>query len=234
MVARGFVRALNTGQAGKACSSGRVASADGRPSNRRIWAVTATLTALASVVTLSGCASMATLSSEVASYGEWPAGQPAGTYAFERLPSQQARAQAQDALEATARPALEAAGFKPAPAGAEPQVLVQVGARVTRTDRSPWDDPLWWRGSYGTWRYGPWAGPSWRLGLRMESPRYDREVAVLLRDRASGKPVYEARASSDGYSNGSAQVLAAMFAGALKDFPAAGLNPRTVVVPLGN
>ncbi len=234
MVARGFVRALNRGGAVEARSSGYAASADGRPSNRRAWAVTAALTALAAVVTLSGCAGVATLSSEVASFGDWPQGQAAGTYAFERLPSQQARAQQQDTLEAAARPALEAAGFKPAPAGAEPQVLVQVGARVTRTDRSPWDDPLWWRGSYGTWRYGPWIGPSWRLGPRMESPRYDREVAVLLRDRASGKPVYEARASSDGYSNGGAQVLAAMFAAALKDFPAVGLNPRTVVVPLGN
>lgn len=234
MVARGFVRALNLGGAARARSSGHPASADGRKSTRRAWASAAALAALAGAMMLSGCAGMATLSSEVASYGEWPQGQAAGTYAFERLPSQQARAQEQDTLEAAARPALEAAGFKPAPAGAEPQVLVQVGARVTRTDRSPWDDPLWWRGSYGYWRYGPWPGPSWRLGMRMDSPRYDREVAVLLRDRASGKPVYEARASSDGYSNGSAQLLAAMFAAALKDFPAVGLNPRTVVVPLGN
>lgn len=187
---------------------------------------------LAASIVIGGCAGMATLSSEVASYGEWPAGQAAGTYAFERLPSQQAREPQQDALEDAARPALEAAGFKPAPAGTEPQVLVQVGARVTRTDRSPWDDPLWWRGSYGFWRYGPWPGPSWRMGMRLDSPRYDREVAVLLRDRASGKPIYEARASNDGYSIGNAQLLSAMFAAALKDFPAVGLSPRTVVVPL--
>jgi len=190
--------------------------------------------ALAVSAVLGGCAGVTTLSSEVASFGEWPAAQAAGTYAFERLPSQQARAQEQEVLETAARPALEAAGFKPAPAGTEPQVLVQLGARVTRVDRSPWDDPLWWGGSFGTWRHGPWPGPgpSWRLGLRMESPRYDREVAVLLRDRASGKPVYEARASNDGYSIGNAQLLAAMFAAALKDFPAVALSPRTVVVPL--
>lgn len=212
MVARGFFRSLTPGRTGAGS-----------------WA----LAALATLTfTLSGCAGMATLSSEVASYGDWPAGQAAGTYTFERLPSQQARAQEQDTLEAAARPALEAAGFKPAPAGSEPQVLVQVGARVTRTDRSPWDDPLWWRGSFGYWRYGPWPGPSWRLGMRMDSPRYDREVAVLLRDRTSGKPIYEARASNDGYSTGNTQLLAAMFAAALKDFPAVGLNPRRVVVPL--
>jgi hypothetical protein len=190
------------------------------------------LAALGASIVLSGCAGMATLRSEVASFGDWPAGQAAGTYAFERLPSQQARAQEQEVLEAAARPALEAAGFKPATAGADPQVLVQLGARITRVDRSPWDDPLWWGGSFGTWRHGPWSGPSLQLGLRMDPPRVDREVAVLLRDRASGKPVYEARASNDGYSIGNAQLLAAMFAAALKDFPAVGLSPRVVVVPL--
>jgi hypothetical protein len=212
---------------------------DARGSARVAWTgagwgrrLRAVLAAGVAAATLAGCAGLSTLSSEVASYGEWPQGQTPGTYAFERLPSQQARAQEQDALEAAARPALEAAGFRPAPAGAEPQVLVQVGARVTRADRSPWDDPLWWRGSFGYWRHGPWPGPSWRLGMRMDSPRYDREVAVLLRDRASGKPVYEARASNDGYSMGNAAILAAMFAAALQDFPATGLSPRTVVVPL--
>ena len=190
------------------------------------------LAVLGASIVLSGCAGMATLRSEVASFGDWPAGQAAGTYAFERLPSQQARAQEQEVLEAAARPALEAAGFKPATAGADPQVLVQLGARITRVDRSPWDDPLWWGGSFGTWRHGPWSGPSLQLGLRMDPPRVDREVAVLLRDRASGKPVYEARASNDGYSIGNAQLLAAMFAAALKDFPAVGLSPRVVVVPL--
>jgi len=230
MVTVGVCRALTAGRSGAETNATVAAQAAARSTLRAFgWAL-----ALATAFALGGCAGMATLSSEVASYGEWPQGQAPGTYAFERLPSQQARAAQQEALEAAARPALEAAGFKPTPAGTEPQVLVQVGARVTRTDRSPWDDPLWWRGSFGYWRYGPWAGPTWRLGMRMDAPRYDREVAVLLRDRASGKPVYEARASSDGYANGSAPLLAAMFAAVLKDFPAVGLNPRTVVVPIGN
>jgi len=189
---------------------------------------------LALVAVLAGCAGLNTLDSVVHSYGQWPAGREPGTYAFERLPSQQARPERQEMLEAAARPALEAAGFRPAAAGATPDVTVQVGGRVTRTDHAPWDDPLWWRGGFGLWRYGPWAGPRWRPGMRMDSPRYDREVAVLLRDRASGKPVYEARASNDSYSTGNGQILSAMFAAALKDFPAVGLNPRTVVVPLGN
>lgn len=183
---------------------------------------------------LAGCASLNTLDSVVQTYGQWPAGRAPGTYAFERLPSQQERPKRQEALEAAARPALAAAGFRPVEAGAAPEVTVQVGGRISRTDRAPWDDPLWWRGGFGMWRYGPWIGPYWGPGPYRESPRYEREVALLMRDRASGQPLYEARASSDGVTRGDATILRAMFAAALKDFPATGLNPRSVSVPLGS
>ena len=181
---------------------------------------------------LAGCASLNTLDSVVASYGQWPTGRARGTYAFERLPSQQAQPERQKMLEDAARPALEAAGFKAALAGAAPDVTVQVGGRVTRTDRAPWDDPLWWRGGFGMWRYGPWLGPSWRAGVYSESPRYEREVAMLIRDRASGEPLYETRASSDGLTRGDAAIVRAMYAAALKDFPTTGVRPRTVTTPL--
>ena len=181
---------------------------------------------------LVGCAGVSTLRSEVATFGDWPADRRGGSYAFERLPSQQSRAETQSQLEAAAAPALEAAGFQAAEPGKEPDVIVQVGARVTRTDVSPWDDPLWWRGGFGYWRHGPWIGPRWSVFGFHESPRYEREVALLLRDRASGKPLYEARASSDGVTAGSRQVLRAMYAAAMKDFPAVGPNPRDVTVPL--
>lgn len=188
--------------------------------------------ALALAALLAGCASLNTLDSVVASYGQWPAGRAPGTYAFERLPSQQAQPERQTMLEDAARPALEAAGFKVAAAGATPDVTVQVGGRVTRTDRAPWDDPLWWRGGFGMWRHGPWLGPSWRAGMYTDSPRYEREVAMLIRDRASGEPLYETRASSDGLTRGDAAIVRAMFAAALKDFPATGVRPRTVTTPL--
>ena len=48
---------------------------------------------------LAGCAAMRSLSTEVSSYGEWPAGRQPGSYAFERLPSQQARATETELLE---------------------------------------------------------------------------------------------------------------------------------------
>lgn len=187
----------------------------------------------ATLVVLAGCATVNQFSAEVSTFGNWPAGRQPGTYAFERLPSQQAQADTVQQLEDAARPALAQAGFQPAAAGSTPDVLVQVGARVSRTDRSPWDDPLWWHGGFGSWRHGPWRGPVWGASWRLDPPRYDREVAVLLRDRASGAPLFEARASSEGFQRSTdSTALQPLFRAALLDFPATGVNPRQVVVPL--
>ena len=180
---------------------------------------------------LTACASFNSVNAEVASYGSWPSQRKPGTYAFERLPSQQARADAQQRLEDAAHPALAAAGFVAAPPGATPDVLVQVGARITRTERSPWDDPLWWRGGFGYWHPRPFGGPypGW---YRNQSPRYDREVALLLRDRGTGAPLYEARASSEGTTSGGDELLSAMFKAAMGDFPQSGSVPHTITVQL--
>lgn len=187
---------------------------------------------LAAALLLGGCAAMRSVSSDVSSFGDWPADRKPGTYAFERLPSQQQAAEATEVLETAARGALGKAGFEPAAPGREPDVLVQVGARSGRADQ-PWSDPLWWRGSFGYYRHGPWIGPRWGLGMHWESARYDREVAVLIRDRASGKPLFEARASNEGNtSQAGSTTLAAMFEAALMDFPRLGMNPRRVVVTL--
>jgi hypothetical protein len=195
--------------------------------NRREWSLAA-----ASVLALSGCAGLRTVECEVTTFGTWPADRPRGTYAFERLPSQQAQGRDSDQLEAWARPALEAAGFRPVAAGTAPDVLVQLGARITRFERSPWDDPLWWRGGYGGWHVRPWGGPYWGLGRRYDAPRYEREVAILLRDRQTGEPMYEARASSDGFTIGVNAYIQALFAAALREFPAVKPSPHSVTVPL--
>ncbi|MFY9510526.1 MAG: DUF4136 domain-containing protein [Rubrivivax sp.] len=178
-----------------------------------------------------GCSGVRTVTSEVSSYGDWPTQRKPGTYAFDRLPSQQALAAETEQLEGAARAALVKAGFQPAADGQAPDVLVQVGARTTRSDRySAWNDPLWWRGSFGHWRPAPWPGPAWSMSMRMDPPRYDREVAVLLRDRASGKPLYEAHAVNESGPTSDSLLLPAMFEAALTDFPRLGLNPRKVVV----
>jgi len=195
-----------------------------------------TLRSLASMAVagllLAGCAGIHSVSSDVSSFGDWPAGRAPGTYAFDILPSQQAEPAQTERLEAAARPALAKAGFTPVAAGQTPDVLVQVGARISRQDSPLWNDPFWWRGDFGYWRYGPWMGPSWNWSVQYTSPRYDREVAVLLRDRATGKPLFEARAVNDGLSGFDDQMLAAMFHAALADFPHLGINPRTVTITL--
>jgi hypothetical protein len=180
---------------------------------------------------LAGCAGFNTVQGDLSTWGEWPAGRAPGSYAFDRLPSQQARPDEAERLERAARPALEAAGFRAAGAGAAPDVLVQVAARTTQTGPDLWADPLWWRGGYGLARR-PWIGPTWGFDARFESRRYEREVALLLRDGASGKPLYESRVANEGSSMGSDSLIQAMFAAALVDFPRTGPNPRPVTVTL--
>ena len=189
------------------------------------------------IAVLGGCAAFTSVTSEVATYGDWPAGRAPGSYVFERLPSQQARGARQAELEAAASRALEAAGFRPAANAAQADVVLQLGARISRTEVSPWDDPLWWR-----WGAGYWRNPGWRPHSRTTfyanvpadvTARYERSIAVLLRDRASGVPLYEAHAQTDGNTMGDTALLGAMFEAAMKDFPAAALpNPRRVTVQL--
>lgn len=180
--------------------------------------------------TLAGCAAMNRLNNDVSTYSQWPAGRAPGSYAFERLPSQQARAEAQQRLEDAARPALEMAGFTPAADPQQADFVVQVGARVNAY-ASPWDDPFYWRGSVFWGRRSFW-GPGWGLGMGYTGPDYEREVAVLIRDRKSGQPLYEARASNDGASPSIESLLPAMFEAAMKDFPHTGINPRKVTTEI--
>ncbi len=180
---------------------------------------------------LAGCATTPSVVSDVSSFGQWPAARKPGSYVFERLPSQAARAEQQAQLEASAAGALTKAGFTLAADPNTADVTVQIGARVTRTEISVWDDPLWWRWGAGYWRNPGWRGS--RVGVATQfdfsrSTQYEREVALLIRDRKAGTPLYETRASNDGRYGGDAALLAAMFEAALKDFPTPALSPRRV------
>jgi hypothetical protein len=197
---------------------------------------------LAALAALTACASIDSVDSDVSSYSRWPTGRAPASYAFERLPSQQAHPEQAQLLEDAARRAVERAGFVPAAEGATPDVGIQLGARVTETDRSPFDDPFWY-GPPGAFHrpfvtYGPFGrpfwGPSWRYGYwgpGYDFPYYEREVAVLIRDKRSGEALYEARASSDGTSAAVTTLLPAMFGAALQDFPnGSAVNPHRVRV----
>jgi hypothetical protein len=199
--------------------------------------------------TLGGCASLDRVDSEVTSHSKWPPERRPGTYAFERLPSQQANPQRAQVLEDAARRAIEGAGFVPAAEGARPNVAVQIGARITVTDRGVWDDPFWYGGWGGAWGFsrpfhprgywgpgrfggwggwggwGPWGGPGYH-----DRTTHEREVAVLIRDKASGEPLWESSATGDGFGSADASVLPAMFEAAMQGFPQGGPTPRRVSV----
>ncbi len=206
--------------------------------------ILATVSTLITAAALAGCASLYNLDADVSSYSRWPAGRAPSTYAFERLPSQQTRPQQAQLLEDAARSGLERAGLAAVPEGSAPDVTVQLGARITETDRSPFDDPFWY-GGRGFWhrpfiygRYGwPFGGPGWRRGglwdPSLDFPTYEREVAVLVRDKRSGEPLYEARVETQGPTSGVAAILPAMFVAAMRDFPGGSAdNPHRVIVQL--
>jgi uncharacterized protein DUF4136 len=200
------------------------------------------LVCVAALAALAGCATMNSVDSDVSTYSQWPSGRKPATFAFERLPSQQARPQQQDQLESTARPALLAAGFTEVGDAKAADVTVQVAARINRFDPPIYADPFWGygglyygygRGYYGRGPYGgPYWGPAWGMSYHDSTPQYQREVAVLIRERESNQVLFEARAANDGYSPGNNLTISAMFEAAMKDFPYSGINPRTVRVPL--
>ena len=190
--------------------------------NRRL-ALTS-LSAVALAAALSACSGPYTVSADVSSFGAWPADRKPGTYAFDRLPSQQQNDEAakrQATLEDAAKAALEKAGFTPAADAKSADVLVTLGARVTAYDPVPWDDPLWWRwrGRLFSPRYGyAYGGWGWRQDPFFDR-RYDRAVAVLVRDRATGEALFETHASNEGMTMGSDAVITSLFDAALAEFP---------------
>lgn len=193
------------------------------------------------VAALGGCAT-ASLSSDVSTYGGWPADRRPDTYAFERLPSQQTEPEKQQRLEDAARAAIESAGFKPATDEQAADVTVQLGARADAVYRSALDDPLWWNGGlyhprFGYYGYGGFGGGlafgrGFGLGFDEGLRHYAREVAVLIRDRKSGSALYEARASSGGVLPLTPSLLGAMFQAAMTPFPNGEPQPRSITTPL--
>ena len=198
-----------------------------------------TVSAVAAVMTLTACAGFNQLSSDVSTFSQWPAGRKPASYAFDRLPSQQANAETQKVLEEAAARGLQTAGFTPATDAKTADVTVQLGARVNVQDASPFDDPFWWRGGL----YRGYAARGYRsggfgfgLGLGFGRgfygpPSFEREVAVLIRDKKSGEALYEARAVNDGASQSINSLLPAMFDAALQGFPtqtSSSANPRRV------
>jgi len=221
----------------------------------RRWAAT---TALGAALMLGGCASTYRVDSQVESFARWseaanatgtqattPAALPQApqTYRFERLPSQREGETAvrQKKLESLAQEVLTSLGWTAVDGSGASPWTVQVSASSTRQLRSPWDDPWppFWPmlgvgiGSNGTRVSGQlvW-GSMFPMFPYNERPHYQRKVALVVRDAASGRVVYETRAAHDGLWADSPDLWRAMISAALRDFPAPPSGPREVNVDL--
>ncbi|MCJ0761825.1 DUF4136 domain-containing protein [Variovorax terrae] len=182
---------------------------------------------------LSGCASTLLVDSDVSSFSTLKAlpGPAHAAYRFERLPSQQRPGASQDQLEAMAQQALAKVGLRRDDAA--PSYSIQIDARVQRM-LPPWAGPGdgWGRGGpygYGYWGRGAYLAPYPRFP---ESPWYQREVSLVMRDLASNLVVYETRAAHDGPWPDSASILPVMFDAALQGFPTPPTGLRRVDIEI--
>lgn len=181
---------------------------------------------------LAGCASISQVNVDVATFGTWPQGRPPGSYAFERLPSQDQAGAAQQRLETAAGAALERVGFTHAADATKADVLVQFGARQGKVV----DPPPPFQFGFGI---GSSFGRRSSLGLGMytgsgwygDRVRDFRELGLLLLDRSSHKVLVEIQARHESRYSGD-NLLDALFDAALQGFPDLPAGERTVTVPL--
>lgn len=185
------------------------------------------------VLLLGGCATQNAVTSQVSSYGSWPEGRKPGRYVFERLPSQQARVEQQDRLEAAAEPVLATAGFERVPDGNQADVSVQVGAQVLVEQRRPAYDPFWgpWGPGFGGW-WGSGGRSGISLSMQFEPPYTQMQVDVLIRDRRTSQVLYETHARHDRVGAADDRLFTYLFEAAMKDFPLPAISPRTVTVTI--
>ena len=186
-------------------------------------------------VLLAGCGSLHNVSIDLATFGSWPAGRAPGSYAIDRLPSQQG-APGQFPVEAAARKALEKAGFTAAARPEEADVLVQVGARRARV-LDPWFPDYGMFGTRFGWRpypgrpgFGPWGawGPAWPQDYSFEQT----EAGLLLVDRARRDVLYEAHARFESRNAVAGGLLSTLYAAMLDGFPNLVAGERRVTLPL--
>ncbi len=186
---------------------------------------------------LGGCAGVPQITSEVSSFAQWPAQRAPGHYVFERLPSQDAKPDRQDALEAACAPALRAAGFAPADKPDLADVTVQLNAMVRPVGRVD-ADPFWPEfGAYGyraygrQGRWGPYGHGVWP-DMRMDLPMMRMQLDVLIRDRKGNQVLYETHALYERLGSADARLFAPMCTAALDGFPSPAAGARDVTVTL--
>lgn len=175
-----------------------------------------------------GCSSVRVVESQVQSWSTLTALPAPPTYRIERLPSQQAPAQAFAPIEALAHAALARTGLQRDDAQA--RLLVQVGVRSSQALPDwPYYPPLGgWAGGWG-WRPGLRAG----VLLRDMPPTLQRrEASLVLRDAPTQQVVYETSAVFEDVWADDPAIFGALFDAALSGFPQPPPGPRQVRTPL--
>jgi hypothetical protein len=182
-----------------------------------------------------GCAGVMRIDNQVKTHTQWPSGAlPTGQvhYRFERLPSQTSAdtAPPQAELEAWVAQALRRAQWAPAQPGQPARWQVQVGAHTTELDRAPWE-----RSPHTTWIHSlPWKGQTPRQGgfMVVETPYFQRQLSVVVRDTQTAQVVYETTAFHDGRWRDSPALWQAMADAALEGFPRPAQAQRQINIDI--
>lgn len=184
---------------------------------------------LAATALLAGCAGPYLMDNTVQSFSSLTGVPVQAGYRFERLPSQLSDP-AQVRLEAATESALARLGLRRDDAAA--RYTVQVWSRMQQT-YSPWAGPRW--SGWGGVGWGGHRGGSIGLGMGVpiggwDTPWYQREIGLVLRDVTTGQVVYETRAYNDGRWIAPEVALPAMLEAALQGFPTPPAGLRRVDV----
>jgi hypothetical protein len=179
---------------------------------------------------LGGCATVSSVESDVQSFSAAPVPVQAGSFRFERLPSQNQNTRQADLLEGMAQSALQKAGFTRAE-GTAARYSVQIGAETSQSEPN-YPDPFFGRFA---WSFG--RPRIWRDYPFYTSPWPDRETYITrvrldIRDLGTGKVVYESMASNEESWLDAKRVLPALFEAVLADFPSPPKGVRKVIVKL--
>jgi hypothetical protein len=164
----------------------------------------------------------------VSSFGDWPAGRASPAPMPSSACRRSRRRPRGRALEAAARRRrCRRPASSPRRRGRSPTCWCSWAQRFTRRCARPGTTRCGGAAASAATATAPWIGPRWGMQLQMDFPRYEREVALLIRDRASGKPLFERAPANEGSSRAdTVRTVVAMFEAALADFPRLALNPR--------
>jgi len=179
---------------------------------------------------LTGCATVSTVESDVQSFSTTPTPVQAGTFRFERLPSQNQDVAQAASLEAMAQAALVKAGFSRVESGA--RYSVQIGAGTIEAVQT-YSDPFFGRAAWSQFgHHRMWYGRNFYGSPWLDRESFVTRVRLEIRDLGTGAVVYESTATNEESWFNPARVLPALFEATLADFPSPPKGVRKVVVQL--